>query len=330
MDTLLKIDNLKIQAKEPSRDVTLVEGVSFELKAGETLGVVGESGCGKSMTALSIAGLLRKHISISEGSIMFEGYDLTQISKSELRGLCGKEIGFVFQEPMTALNPMFKIGKQIAEPLRKHLKMTKDQARLRSIALLEEVGIKDAETVINCYPHQFSGGMRQRVLIAMAIACGPKLLIADEPTTALDVITQAQILKLLKRLIKEHNMALLIISHDLGVIAQLSERVLVMYAGQVVEESIRENLVNAPKHPYTERLLSAAKEMTSDCSYLTVVKGGVPRPEDEVLGCKFAERCTLAKDGCKASSPPMVSSGGGYERVKCWQYDERYQAWSRE
>ncbi len=324
MKTLLKIEGLTIQAKERSRDVTLVDDVSFEIKQGETLGVVGESGCGKSMTALSIAGLLSKHIVISDGRIIFEDQDLTQISKTSLRSLCGKEIGFVFQEPMTALNPMFKIGKQIAEPLRKHLKMTKEEARIKSIALLKEVGIKDAEMVLNCYPHQFSGGMRQRVLIAMAIACEPKLLIADEPTTALDVITQAQILKLLKRLIKEHNMALLIISHDLGVITQLSERVLVMYAGEVVEESTREHLIHNPKHPYTERLLSAAKEMTSDCSYLTVVKGAVPRPEDRVIGCKFADRCSLSKEGCYKMNPDMISSGGDYERVKCWQYDERY------
>lgn len=281
MNTLLKIEDLTIQARDYKKNVTLVDGVSFEIKQGETLGLVGESGSGKSMTALSIAGLLKKNTSITEGSVMFGGQDLTRISRKDLRRLCGRAIGFVFQEPMTALNPMFKIGYQIGEPLRKHLKMTKEEARLRSIELLKDVGIKDAEIVLNCYPHQFSGGMRQRVLIAMAIACEPKLLIADEPTTALDVITQAQILKLLKRLIKDHNMALLIISHDLGVIAQLSERVLVMYGGQVVEEGERTCLIQNPKHPYTKRLLRAAKEMTSDCDMFTVVEEFVSNSENE-------------------------------------------------
>jgi len=324
MNTLLKLENLSIQAKETDRNVSLVDELSFEIKYGETLGVVGESGCGKSITALSIAGLLRKHIEINKGSVVFEGKELNKLDRKELRKLCGQEIAYVFQEPMTALNPMFKIGKQLSEHLIKHMKMTKKQAMKKSIALLQEVGIKDAENVLKCYPHQFSGGMRQRVLIAMAIACEPKLLIADEPTTALDVITQAQILKLLKRLIKEHNMSLLLISHDLGVIAQLSERVIVMYAGQLVEESTLSSLLESPKHPYTDKLLAAAKEMTSNCEYLTVVEGAVPRPEDNISGCKFAKRCTFAKDLCFTNSPVTKNIGSSSERIKCWKYDDAY------
>ena len=320
MEGLLRIGNLTIQAKERTGCVTIVDNISFNIKPGQTVGVVGESGCGKSMTALAIVGLLRKKIQISNGHVLFQGKNLAAMRSDQVRKFCGKEIGFIFQEPMTALNPMFKIGRQLAEPMLDHLKLTKEEAYSRSIELLNEVGIKDAENVMNCYPHHFSGGMRQRVLIAMAISCNPKLLIADEPTTALDVITQAQILKLLKKLIKERNMALLLISHDLGVISQMSENVLVMYSGELIEEGKIRNIINYPQHPYTEKLISAVREMTGDKERLLVVKGSVPRPEDDIKGCKFSQRCEFKRSICERESPPIKWSQDDGGRVKCWKY----------
>lgn len=324
MKDLLKVENLIIQAKEKSENVTIVDNISFDLKPGQTLGVVGESGCGKSITALSIMGLLRKKLSITNGTVLFEDKDLASMNKDQLRGVCGKDIGMIFQEPMTALNPLFTIGRQLAEPLRLHLKLSKDEAHKRSIALLKEVGIKDAENVLHCYPHQFSGGMRQRVLIAIAISCNPSLLIADEPTTALDVIIQAQILKILKKLIKERNMSLLLISHDLGVISQISERVIVMYSGEIVEEDTIENLIDRPQHPYTKKLLAAAQEMSNGCGKLTVVKGSVPRPEEVIEGCKFAARCQQRRSICGTARPPFNVRINDRARVKCWKYDTKF------
>lgn len=323
MKDLLRIENLKIDANSKDKEITIVEELSLAIERGKTLGVVGESGCGKSVTALSIVGLLGKKLSIS-GRIYFEDKELTAMKSTELRRLCGKEIGVVFQEPMTALNPMFKIGQQLSEPLRLHLKLSKREAYKRSIELLEEVGIKDAKSVMNCYPHQFSGGMRQRVLIAIAISCNPKLLIADEPTTALDVITQAQILRLLKGLIQKRNMSLLLISHDLGVIAQMSERVAVMYAGEIVEEDRIENLLESPGHPYTEKLLSAARELSSECDQLPIVKGSVPRPEEFIKGCKFSKRCGDAKAICNELRPSFESWNALNGRVKCWKNHKKY------
>lgn len=323
MEDLLKIKNLKIEVKSKEKDITIVEEISLNIKKGETLGVVGESGCGKSVTALSIVGLLGNKLRIG-GRIFFEEKELTAMNKRQLRRLCGKEIGVVFQEPMTALNPMFKIGRQLSEPLRLHLKLSKKEAYQRSIELLREVGIKDEESVLNCYPHQFSGGMRQRVLIAIAISCNPKLLIADEPTTALDVITQAQILSLLKSLIKKRNMSLLLISHDLGVISQMSERVAVMYAGEIVEEDTLANLLKSPGHPYTEKLLSAAREISSQCDQLPVVRGSVPRPEELIQGCKFSKRCEAAKSICYEVRPSFESLKTVSRRVKCWKNHKNY------
>jgi len=325
MKELLKVEELTIQANEKFQNVTIVDQVSFTLEPGKTLGVVGESGCGKSITALSIMGLLKKKLEISSGNILFQDKELSTMNKDTLRNICGKDIGMIFQEPMTALNPMFTIGRQLSEPLRIHLNMSKSDAYKRSIELLKEVGIKDAETVLNCYPHQFSGGMRQRVLIAIAISCNPSLLIADEPTTALDVIIQAQILKLLKRLIVERNMSLLLISHDLGVISQIAERVIVMYSGEIVEEDTIENIIGKPQHPYTKKLLAAAQEMSAGFGMLTVVKGSVPRPEEIIKGCKFAERCEQKSAICDARRPPFNMALNGCGRVKCWLYNEEHE-----
>ncbi len=324
MEDLLKVESLTIQAKERLRNVTIVDNISFKIQPGETMGMVGESGCGKSMTALSIVGLLRKKIQIESGKVLFQGKDLAGMSTSQIRKVCGNEIGFIFQEPMTALNPMFKIGRQLAEPMMTHLKLSKKEAHDRGIELLNEVGIHDARNVMNCYPHQFSGGMRQRVLIAMAISCNPKLLIADEPTTALDVITQAQILKLLKKLIEVRGMSLLLISHDLGVISQMSEKVVVMYSGELIEEGNLENIVDDPQHPYTEKLISAVKEMAGQNDRLSVVKGSVPRPGDDIQGCKFSSRCNMTRALCNEKRPPMKWNADEVGRVKCWKHHDEF------
>lgn len=318
MRDLLTLDGLEIQAKESFGNVTIVKNISFSLKPGQTLGIVGESGCGKSITALSILGLLRKKLKITNGKIVFNGKDLTAMTKEELREVCGKEIGMVFQEPMAALNPLFTIGRQLEEPLRIHLKLSKKDAHNKCIELLKDVGINDAENVLKCYPHEFSGGMRQRVLIAIAISCNPMLLIADEPTTALDVTIQVQILKIIKKLISEKNMSLLLISHDLGVISQMSEHVVVMYSGEIVEEDTVENIINNPQHPYTKKLLASAMELTNCCDSLSVVEGSVPRPEEVMEGCKFAPRCEKCKPICVKKRPPLATKLQGYGSVKCW------------
>lgn len=324
MGDLLRVEDLEIKAKESLRNVTIVDHISFNLKSGETLGIVGESGCGKSVTALSILGLLRKNLSITEGRIIFEDKILSAMTEEELRTICGKDIGMVFQEPMTALNPLFTIGRQLAEPLKIHLKLSKAEAHKKSIKLLKDVGINNAENVLKCYPHQFSGGMRQRVLIAIAISCNPLLLIADEPTTALDVTIQVQILKIIKKLSKEKNMSLLLISHDLGVISQMSEYVVVMYSGEIVEEDTIENIINNPQHPYTKKLLSSARELTDSKDVLSVVKGSVPRPGETIIGCKYAARCEECKLICINESPPMTLKLQGNGRVKCWKYCTRF------
>ncbi|QSX05863.1 ABC transporter ATP-binding protein [Sedimentibacter sp. zth1] len=324
MEDLLQINNMTIEAKEKHENITIVDDISLKLKYGQTLGIVGESGCGKSITALSILGLLRNKLSITKGEIIFENANLATMNKEKLRDICGNEIGMIFQEPMTALNPLFTIGRQIIEPLRIHLKLSKKEARKRSIELLNTVGINNPEGVLKCYPFQFSGGMRQRVMIAIAISCTPKLLIADEPTTALDVTIQAQILQILKKLIKDRGMSLLLISHDLGVISKLSEQIIVMYSGEIVENDTVDNIINNPLHPYTQKLLSAATELSSDCEYLSVVNGSVPRPEEKIVGCKFSARCEYCKDICLKQRPPLTKKSTSNGLIKCWKYDSKY------
>ncbi|SCY23900.1 ABC transporter ATP-binding protein [Alkaliphilus peptidifermentans] len=319
MSEVLKIENLEIKAKSKNAIVTILDNISFSLKPGQTLGIVGESGCGKSITALSILGLLNKHISITGGKISFREKVLSTMKEKELRKICGREIGMIFQEPMTALNPLLTIGRQLAEPLRTHLEMSKREAHSQSIELLNDVGIKEPEKVLKCYPYELSGGMRQRVLIAIAISCNPLLLIADEPTTALDVTVQAQVLRIMKRLIKEKSMSMLLISHDLGVISQMCERVIVMYSGEIVEEDTTENIINNPKHPYTKKLLLSAKELVEGRKNLTIVNGSVPRPEEIIIGCKFAARCEERKPLCMNVRPPITLKLHGSGRVKCWE-----------
>ncbi len=319
MKELLNVDSLEIGVVNKNNTLKIVDGVSLNLNYGETLGIVGESGCGKSITALSIMGLLGKDIEILSGRICFNGDEISSYTDSELRKLCGQSMGMIFQEPMTALNPMFTIKKQLSDAQILHLGIKKEEAYKNSAELLRLVGIDNAEEVLNSYPHEFSGGMRQRVLIAMAISCNPSLVIADEPTTALDVVTQRQILRIIKTLVEERNMSLLLISHDLSVIAQMTERVIVMYSGEIVEEDTTKNIIYNPYHPYTQSLVNSAFELRLGIQHeLTVVNGTVPRPEEKIIGCKFAERCKYCMDICNKKKPILRSKHNNQGRIGCW------------
>ncbi len=284
-----------------------MDGVSFKVEEGRTLGIVGESGCGKSVTALSIMGLIPKPpAKIVSGSVVFDGQDLTKLSEHQLEDVRGKEIAMIFQDPMTSLNPTFKIGTQITETLRRHFDTSKEAARQRAVELLEEVGIPRAAERLDDYPHQFSGGMRQRVMIAIALSCNPKLLIADEPTTALDVTIQAQILDLLERLRTEHQMAMIIITHDMGVIAEAAADVAVMYAGQIVEQAGVLDLFDNPEHPYTEALLGALPQLEGEGireGRLTAIPGRPPDLVNPPEGCRFAARCPYEGSDSCATKP---------------------------
>ncbi len=300
---LLDVQNLKTHFFTREGVVQAVDGVSFTVDRGRTLGIVGESGCGKSVTALSIMGLIpRPPAKIVDGSVTFDGRDLTKLGERELEDVRGKEIAMIFQDPMTSLNPTFKIGTQITETIRRHFDVTKGEARQRAVQLLEEVGIPGAAERLDDYPHQFSGGMRQRVMIAIALSCQPKLLIADEPTTALDVTIQAQILDLLERLREERQMAMIIITHDMGVIAEASAVVAVMYAGQIVEQAGVLDLFDSPEHPYTEALLGALPQLEGTAireGRLTAIPGRPPDLVDPPEGCRFAARCPYeGQDSC--------------------------------
>jgi oligopeptide/dipeptide ABC transporter ATP-binding protein len=300
---LLDVQNLKTHFFTREGVIQAVDGVSFTVDRGRTLGIVGESGCGKSVTALSIMGLIpRPPAKIVDGSVTFDGRDLTKLGERELEDVRGKEIAMIFQDPMTSLNPTFKIGTQITETIRRHFDVTKGEARQRAVELLEEVGIPGAAERLDDYPHQFSGGMRQRVMIAIALSCQPKLLIADEPTTALDVTIQAQILDLLERLREERQMAMIISTHDMGVIAEAAGVVAVMYAGQIVEQAGALDLFDNPEHPYTEALLGALPQLEGTGireGRLTAIPGRPPDLVDPPEGCRFAARCPYeGQDSC--------------------------------
>jgi oligopeptide/dipeptide ABC transporter ATP-binding protein len=300
---VLEVDNLKTHFFTREGVVQAVDGVSFQVDRGRTLGIVGESGCGKSVTALSIMGLIPKPpAKIVEGSVLFDGVDLTTLTERQLEDVRGRQVAMIFQDPMTSLNPTFKIGTQITETLERHFDTPKDAARKRAVELLEEVGIPRAAERLDDYPHQFSGGMRQRVMIAIALSCNPKLLIADEPTTALDVTIQAQILDLLERLREEHEMAMIIITHDMGVIAETADDVAVMYAGQIVEQASVLDLFENPEHPYTEALLGALPQLEGEGvreGRLTAIPGRPPDLVNPPEGCRFAARCPYSEqDSC--------------------------------
>ena len=324
MSHLLEVKNLRTQFPTRAGLVRAVDDVSFYLDRGELLGLVGESGCGKSMTALSIMRLIAPPGRIVDGEVLFDGKDLLKLSDAQMREMRGDDIAMIFQDPMTSLNPVFTVGEQIAEALRLHRKMSRKEARLATIEAMREVAIPDPTRRLDDYPHQLSGGMRQRVMIAMALACNPKLLIADEPTTALDVTIQAQILELLNDLRKQRDLAVLLITHDLGVVAEVADRVAVMYTGRIVEESPVDELFARPKHPYTEGLLRSVPKLTGEDvikkERLETIEGVVPRPTDLPPGCHFAPRCPHRMPRCTEGTIPLYQLEGGVD-VRCVLYD---------
>ena len=318
-EKLLEVKNLRTEFKRDKTWVTAVNNVSFSIQPGEILGLVGESGCGKSVTSLSIMKLLARNSKISNGEILLNGKDLLKEDKKGMRKIRGREVAMIFQEPMTSLNPVFRIGMQMDEVIALHNKeMDKEQVRNRSIKMLETVGIANAEGVYRMYPHELSGGMRQRVMIAMALACNPKILIADEPTTALDVTIQAQILKLMAGLQEKTQTAIILITHDLGIVAQIARNVLVMYAGEEVEYADVRTIFKDPRHPYTVGLLKSIPSIKEERDTLYTIKGMVPSPKDLPKGCLFAPRCEYACDRCLKERPPIFDVGNGH-RVRCWK-----------
>ncbi len=310
--TLLQVSQLGVKLQTHRGPADAVRDLGFSLERGETLGLVGESGCGKSITALSLMGLLPENATVS-GSIRLDGEELVGKTDAQMNRIRGLRVGMIFQEPMTALNPVHRVGRQVAEPLRLHRGLAADAARREAIALLERVGIADAARRIDAYPHQFSGGQRQRITIAMALACGPDLLIADEPTTALDVTIQQQILGLIRELVAERGMALLLISHDLGVIAQTVQRTLVMYGGTVVESGPTASVFARRSHPYTLGLFGARPGLqTAPGQRLTTIAGTVPELADLPAGCAFAGRCRFTVPDCEAALPPLLAVAPGH------------------
>jgi oligopeptide transport system ATP-binding protein len=316
---ILKVDNLVTRFYTPEGVVHAVNGVSFELKEGETLGVVGESGCGKSVTMLSVLQLIAQPPGkIESGSAFFWDQDLLQMRPEQIRQVRGGQIAMIFQDPMTSLNPVLTVEKQISEPLMLHMGLTKSGARRRVVELLEIVGIPEAEKRLADYPHQFSGGMRQRVMIAMALSCNPKILIADEPTTALDVTIQAQIVDLVKRLRDGLGMSIIWITHDLGVVARLAQRVIVMYAGYIIEDAPVKELYSNPQHPYTLGLLNSLPRLdVGKHRQLEAIQGRPPLLYEKPSICPFAPRCTYAFDPCWKENPTLVETGSGH-KVACW------------
>ncbi|HOH11056.1 MAG TPA: ABC transporter ATP-binding protein [Bacillota bacterium] len=317
-ERLLEVQDLRTYFYTEDGVVPAVDGVSFTLDKGKTLGIVGESGCGKSVTSLSVMRLIASPPGkIVSGRIYFEGEDLLQKSEKEMRSVRGNEISMIFQEPMTSLNPVFTIGDQICEAILLHQKVNKKQARQKAIELLKKVGIPSAERRIDDYPHQMSGGMRQRVMIAMALSCNSKLLIADEPTTALDVTIQAQILDLMKKVRNDFNASIMLITHDLGVVADLADDVVVMYAGKIVEKSAVRGIYKNPQHPYTKGLLGSIPKLNEAKDRLAVIEGTVPNPFSMPEGCRFNPRCKYAKDICLCKQPPLIKVADDHE-VACW------------
>lgn len=322
--TLLEVDGLKVAFETKKSKVTIVDGISFRVNKGETLCIVGESGCGKSLTSLSIMGLLPKSGKIDAGKILFHDENLAEMDQKQLSKIRGKRLSMIFQEPMTSLNPVHTVGRQIGETIMLHQKVNKKEARKKAIEMLALVGIPSPEKRIDAYPHELSGGMRQRVMIAIALSCSPELLIADEPTTALDVTIQAQILDLMKNLQDELEMGIIMITHDLAIVSEISDHVMVMYAGKAVESGTRDQLFSKPLHPYTQGLLNCipSMDLEDEQNELYVIKGTVPTAENMPIGCRFADRCPIAADICREKEPPVVNVSG--HKVSCFSYTDEW------
>ncbi|MBS4208480.1 ABC transporter ATP-binding protein [Bacillus sp. FJAT-50079] len=326
MSTLLDVKNLKTHFFNNDKVIPAVDGVDIKIKKGETVALVGESGSGKSITSLSILKLIPSPPGkIVDGEIVFNGTDLVKLSENDMCHVRGNDISMIFQEPMTSLNPVLTIGEQITEVLIYHKKLTKREATRKAIDLLKLVGFSRAEEILNDYPHRLSGGMRQRVMIAMAMSCDPKLLIADEPTTALDVTIQAQILDLMKELSVKFGTSILIITHDLGVVSEIADKVLVMYCGQVVENAPVDDLFTEPFHPYTIGLMESIPSVDDDSERLVPIHGSVPSPENFPKGCRFAPRCPHAFDRCYHEMPSLTAVDD-QRSVRCFLYDDKGEA----
>lgn len=322
MNSLIEINNLSTYFESGAGTVKAVDDISFRIREGETVCIVGESGCGKSITAMSIMGLVDEpHGKVVGGQIRFGDKDLLKISKEEMRRIRGNDISIIFQEPMSSLNPVITIGRQIMEPLMLHQKLNKKQAYARALELIELVGISRAEQIAASYPHQLSGGMLQRIMIAIAISCGPKLLIADEPTTALDVTIQAQVLETLRQSKEQSNMSIMLITHDLGVVAEMADYVIVMYAGKIVEEGDVEELFERPKHPYTRGLLKSKPIIGQRTEQLYSIPGQVPSPLELKESCYFHERCESCIPICRTRQPKLSEVAAGH-LAACWLYEE--------
>jgi len=318
MSAILTVDDLRVSFATEDGVVKAVDGVSFELAAGEVLAIVGESGCGKSVTAQTLTGLTRASNARITGSVNYRGREINGLSDDQLRDVRGEQIAMVFQDPMCALNPVYRVGDQITEMIRAHRDVSKKEARAQAVELLRSVGIPNPDRRVRLYPHEFSGGMRQRVMIAMALALEPDVLIADEPTTALDVTIQAQILRLIDQLNRDRGLAVIIITHDLGVVAEIADRVLVMYAGQVVEDGTLDEIFYAPKHPYTWGLLGSLARLDQPrTARLTQIPGAPPSLLAPPSGCRFAPRCSHVFDEC-TELPPLEPRTGGTHLDRCW------------
>jgi peptide/nickel transport system ATP-binding protein len=320
-DPLLEVRNLVVEF--PTRRGTLraLDGISFDIAPGEILGVVGESGAGKSLTGAAIIGLLEPPGRIAGGKIRFEGQRIDDLPYERLRALRGGKIGAIFQDPLTSLNPLYTVGQQLVETIRTHLPMDSPQARARAVRLLQETGIPAAEARIDQYPHQFSGGMRQRVVIALALAAEPKLIVADEPTTALDVSIQAQIIALLKRLCREHGASVMLVTHDMGVVAETCDRVAVLYAGRVAEIGPVADVIHRPQHPYTVGLMGSIPAMDEDRQRLLQIDGAMPRLDAIPAGCAFHPRCPQVMERCRRERPQLMPAGA--TRAACWLVDTK-------
>ena len=318
--TLLQVKNLVVEFPNRRGTLRAIDGISFDIAPGEILGVVGESGAGKSLTGASIIGLLEPPGRIASGEVLLEGQRIHNLNNDQLRHIRGRKIGAIFQDPLTSLNPLYSVGKQLTETIQAHLPVSNAEARKRAIDLLKDTGIPAAEQRIDHYPHQFSGGMRQRVVIALALAAEPKLIVADEPTTALDVSIQAQIISLLKNICKNRGAAVMLITHDMGVIAETCDRVAVMYAGRIVEIGPVHEVINRPAHPYTAGLMASIPDITQDREYLNQIDGAMPRLNAIPVGCAFNPRCPKVFDRCKTERPVLADAGA--TRAACWLVEQ--------